>query len=253
MRTGKLENQKDHVLALRMVEALSFIVKFTCVETMRQTSAEMERLHGKEKAWDFSWGDISKHVKDVSTIVQEAGTLCSDISVDLPANPLLVGKTIGLPSVVAPTGCSAGHGLEGEGNPPKKARLSSHPTPPLPIKANPSEDNSMDEVEVKDIDQEDDVSLADDSVSSTSMSSQDLQAFEDELLETQAVAYGTLLVSGKGNTTKVHLISPADDESSDPTWLSAWFRVKAPPRIRIPRSGASFQSPPEEAVPKVQP
>ena len=83
----------------------------------------------------------------------------------------------------------------------------------------------MDEVEVKDIDQ-DDVSLADDSVSSESMSSQDLQTFEDELLEKQAVAYGTLLVSGKRNTTKVHLISPADDEGSDPMFISAWCGSK---------------------------
>ena len=128
---------------------------------------------------------------------------------------------------VAPTGCTAGHGLEGEEDPPKKARLSSSPTPPLPVKAQPSDDDYMDEMEVKDIDQErDDVSLADDSVSSTSMSSHDLQAFEDELLEKQAVAYGTLLVSGKGNTTKVHLISPADDECADPTWLSAWCGSK---------------------------
>ena len=85
----------------------------------------------------------------------------------------------------------------------------------------------MDEVKVKDIDLErDDVSLVDDSVSSTSVSSNDLQIFEDELLEKQAVAWGTLLVKGKGNTTKVHLTSPTDDACTYPMWLSAWCGSK---------------------------
>jgi hypothetical protein len=44
----------------RSKEALSFVVKFTCVEAVRRTSAELERLHGKKNAWAFTWGDISK-------------------------------------------------------------------------------------------------------------------------------------------------------------------------------------------------
>ena len=54
-------------------EAMSFIVKYTCVEAVRRTSAQKEILHGTEKAWEFSWGDISRYVQDSSDIVQEAG------------------------------------------------------------------------------------------------------------------------------------------------------------------------------------
>ena len=166
-------------------------------------------------------------MKDVSQIVQEAGTLCSDISVDPTANPLLAGRSIGLPSEVAPTCSTAGYGLGGDEKPPKRAKLTPSSIPPLPVKAQFSDDGYMDEVEVKDNDEEgDDVSLADGSVSSMSMSSNDLLDFEDELLGKQAVAFGTLLVSGKGNTTKVHLSSPTDDESADPMWLSAWCGSK---------------------------
>ena len=85
-----------------------------------------------------------------------------------------------------------------------------------------ADDSYMDEVEVKENDEEGDgVSLADGSVSSMSMSSNDLQDFEDGLLGKQAVAFATLLVSGKGHTTKVHLTSPTYDKSADPMWLSA--------------------------------
>ena len=229
-------------------EALSFIVKYTCVEAVRQTSAEMERLHGTKKAWDFSWGDISKYVQDSSDIVHEAGKLCSDIGVDEPANPLLEGKTLGLPSVVAETENLTGQALRDEGSPPKKARLSPH----LPNTAGSSGETSMDKIEVKDIDI-DDVSLADDSVSSESMSSDDLQTFEDELLDKQATAYGTLLVSGKGNTTKVHLISPADDEGADHSFISAWCGSKLHRSSAYQEVARLFNIHQRKACPKCRP
>jgi hypothetical protein len=143
-------------------------------------------------------------VKDVSEIVQEAGTLCSDILVDPPANPLLAGRSIGLPSEVAPSCNTGGYGLEGDEKPPKKAKLTPSSIPPLPVKAQFSDDSYMDEVEVKENDEEgDDVSLADGSVSSMSMSSNDLQDFEDGLLEKQAVAFGPCLYQGKGTQRKL--------------------------------------------------
>ena len=230
-------------------EAMSFIVKYTCVEAVRRTSAQKEILHGTEKAWEFSWGDISKYVQDSSDIVQEAGKLCSDIGVDAPANPLLEGKTLGLPSIVAEAANPAGLTLRDEGSPCKKARVF---FPHRPNAAGSTSGTGVHKIEIKQGDT-DDESLADDSVSSTSMSSQDLQTFEDELLDKQATAYGTLLVSGKGNTTKVHLTSPTDDEDADRSFISAWCGSKLHRNSAYQEVARHFNIHQRKACPKCKP